>query len=362
MKILYLGQESGTSQLRAGALGRLGHEALLVDPYRFLPSGRAVRKWIFETGARFLERPLRARLLGLLWRRQFDVVWVDGGELFGPRLVRELRARYGPVVNYNHDNPFADRDHRKWRLYRKSLPEYSLVAVVRDENEADARRLGAVNVLRVTMCADEVAHAPRAITGGDRQQWSSEVAFIGTWMPERGPFLADLIRRGVPLTIIGDRWERAREWPLLRTHWRCAGLKNPDDYAKAVQCAKICLGLLSKGNHDLHTTRSFEIPYLGSLLCAERTSEHMALYRDGEEAVFFSTPAECANLCEGLLHDEERRAVIARTGQARCMANGTMNEPVAAGILQRLANDGVSSSTAADVQATKSGRLLAVAR
>ena len=61
-----------------------------------------------------------------------------------------------------------------------------------------------------------------------------------------------------------------------------------DDYLKAIQLAKVSLGLLSKGNRDLHTTRTFEIPYCGGLLCAERTSEHLQLYQEDVEAVYWS--------------------------------------------------------------------------
>src|SRR3984893_15402741 len=99
-------------------------------------------------------------------------------------------------------------------------------------------------------------------------------------MPERGPFLARLIELGIPLTIRGNRWNKAKEWPLLENFWQGPGVYNDEDYAKAIQCAKVSLGLLSKGNRDQHTTRSMEIPSLQGLLCAERTREHESLYRE----------------------------------------------------------------------------------
>src|SRR5205814_1486 len=123
----------------------------------------------------------------------------------------------------------------------------------------------------------------------DHDRWQSEVLFVGTWMPERGPFLADLVKLGVPLAIYGTRWEKAREWKSLKSFWR-GGWIEGDDYARAIQCSRLCLGLLSKGNRDLHTTRSLEIPALGGVLCAERTDEHLALFREGLEAVYWSDP------------------------------------------------------------------------
>jgi hypothetical protein len=86
--------------------------------------------------------------------------------------------------------------------------------------------------------------------------------------------------------------------------------------------------MLSKENRDLHTTRSLEIPYLGGLLCAERTREHCDLYREGEEAVFWSSADECAEKCFALLNDAGLRRRIADSGRLRCIQNRTTNEAV----------------------------------
>jgi len=77
-----------------------------------------------------------------------------------------------------------------------------------------------------------------------------------------------------------------------------------------------------------------EIPALGAVLCAERTSEHLSLYDDGVEAVFWSTPEECAASCRRLLADEPYRQSVARRGRERLQRNGHYNERVLAGILK----------------------------
>jgi spore maturation protein CgeB len=108
-----------------------------------------------------------------------------------------------------------------------------------------------------------------------------------------------------------------------------------EDYTKALQCAEICLGLLSKGNRDLHTQRSIEIPYAGGLFCAERTKEHRYLYEEGEEAVFWDDADECADRCFELLGDEDRRKAIADEGHRRCIENGHFNEDVMEKIIEK---------------------------
>ena len=338
--ILYIGSNTGTSRHRALALHRLGHDVFIVDPFAFLSGSPFALGWAWKTGALFLEDFIRRRALASIPDIRFDLVFVDSGDLVGPSLVQELKRRFGTVVNYNVDDPYGPRDGKRWRLYRRSVRFYDLVVVVRDCNVPEAFHRGARNVLRVHRSADEVSHAPRQVSEKERRRWASDVVFVGTWMPERGPFMARLIELGVPLSIWGNRWQKAGEWPALRSCWRGAALEGEQDYAMAIQYAKVSLGLLSKGNRDLTTQRSFEIPLLGGVLCAERTSEHWNLYREDEEAVFWSSPGECAEKCMRLVNDEERRNRIAVNGRRRCLQNGTTNEKVMAQIVREAVRPG----------------------
>ena len=337
MDILYLGQNYGTSKHRADALVRLGHKIKIIDPDAFLPNNYWFNKWKWETGGLFLANYIRNKVISSIEKERFNLVLVDAGVLISSGLVQDLKKYASTVINYNIDNPFSSRDRfdspvrslwrNLWRLYIEAIPDYDLLVVLRESNISQAYSLGAKKVMRVFMSADEVVHQPRGLTAEDYEKWASEVLFVGTWMPERGPFMAALIEAGIPLTIYGDRWQKAKEWSILSKAWKGNALHG-NDYVKAIQTARICLGLLSKGNLDLHTTRSIEIPYLGSLLCAECTAEHLELYQEGEEAVFWSNTAECIQICQTLLNDEDRRKEIATKGRIRCLQNNHLNEAV----------------------------------
>jgi spore maturation protein CgeB len=266
-----------------------------------------------------------------------DLVWVNQGEFIGPKLLQRIRTLAVPIVNYTNDDPFSGGRHNGWRfrLYLKAVPYYDLISVVRDFNIREARGFGARRVVRVFLSADEVAHRPRDVTPEDRRRYASDVAFIGTWMPERGPFIADLIRLGVPVSVWGDRWHKAREWATIEAHWRGPGVFD-DRYSTIILSAKVVLGLVSKDNRDLHTQRTMEIPALGVVLCAERTSEHLHLYDDGTEALFWNSPAECASACRRLLTNEDYRQSVARRGRERLQQNGNYNEQVLTSILNAL--------------------------
>jgi spore maturation protein CgeB len=327
LNILYLGPISGTCLDRANALRRLGHQVKHINLRTLLPKTTWVDKVTWHLGGDLLAPLLMPNLQKALKDQQYDLCWVDGGEWVTPKVIALLRQYTKKIVSYSIDDPLGSRDGARNRAYRQSLSSYELCVVMRAQNIDEAKALGAKNVLRVWMTADEITHAPRNLTEEDYKEFSSEVLFVGTWMPERGSFLLALINEGVPLTIRGSNWHKAPEWVELRAYWR-GGSITGDDYAKAIQCAKVNLGLLSKGNRDLHTTRSSEIPALGGLLCAERTTEHTQMYEEGKEALFWNDSEECATACKSAIADEPRRQAIAKAGEQRVKQNGQFNEQV----------------------------------
>jgi len=337
MKILYLGDDftHSTSAHRAAALQRLGHEVVALNPRAHIPRHRVVSGLNVRTGFRLfapwvgarLQARIQARLQELAWPG-FDLVWVDGCPEMPVSFHRWLKTCGWPVVCYHIDDPFGTRDRRKWDLLVQAVSCHDLAVVVREENVAEARARGAPEVRRVYRSYDPVAHAPQELTEDDRAQWSSEVSFVGTWMPERGPFMARLLDLGVPLSIWGDLWTKAAEWPQLRSCWRGPAVYGAD-YVRAVQGAKVALGLLSKGNRDLHTQRSAEVPFIGgAVFCAQRTVEHTFLFTDGEEAVFWDDADECAERCRELLTDPLRRARMVVAARRRIIDLGLSNDRV----------------------------------
>ncbi|MEN9573046.1 MAG: hypothetical protein RL514_901 [Verrucomicrobiota bacterium] len=346
MNILFLGDDDPHSSAcqRAQALVRCGHRVRHLNPVRSLSPSRVLGKIHYLTGYAFAAAGIARQVLRQIAGKPFDLAWVDGGATVSRELVLALRQQCGRVVNYNLDDPTGQRDGNFWRTFKHALPAYDLCVVVRDESAAEFRAAGACNVMQVYRGYDEVAHAAGAVSPADEAKWRAAVVFVGTWMPERGGFLVRLVRAGVPLAIYGNRWEKAPEWNVLRPAWHGPGVLGAD-YVKAIQYAQISLGLVSRGNRDLHTQRSAEIPFIGGLLCAERTREHLAMYRDGVEAVFWRDAEECAQKCQWLLANPSVRHAIVGAGQQRARELGLANEATVTRILEHLADVFPAAST-----------------
>ena len=318
---------------RAHALERLGHAISFVDPFDWIGRSVWMARWVHHAGAFGIGIKIDRPIFEAVKHSRPNLIWVDQGAYIGGSLIGKLRTLSVPVVNYTIDDPWGGRDGRRFDRYLTAVPYYDLLAVVCEENIAEAYATGARKVMRIWRSADEVAHRPRLITDEDNQKWGSEVCFIGTWFPERGPFMAELVRAGLPLSIWGDRWQKAPEWPVLAPYWRGPGQGDPENYARIIQCAKISLGLLSKGNRDRHTQRTFEIPAIGGLFCAERTDEHCKSFKEGVEAVFFDDARECAEHSRRLLNDDALIATMKRNGHQRYLNGEHKNESVVNNIL-----------------------------
>ena len=345
MRILCIGNTSrgANSRHRCETLSRMGHDVLMADPEMDFSghlNNRLLGALHYRSGYQLLQANVKKWVDDLLRTHSDsppDLVWVNGGELLGRQAVVQLKRFGCPVLLYQNDDPTGVRDGHRFDSLLKAIPVYDLCVVRRKESVDEFRQLGAHSVHFVWMSYDEIMHRPFDDVEQIPETFRSDVAFIGTWIKgeQRDQFLLALIERGLNVAVWGGRWEKAPTWKHLQAFWR-GGALSGRDYVAAMQGSKIALGFLSKGNRDLHTRRTMEIPYAGGLLCAERTSEHLELYREGEEAVFWSDVDECASHCHDLLANPVKRERIRQAGRQRVLANKVGNEDICREILAKV--------------------------
>jgi spore maturation protein CgeB len=344
MKILYVGSSGpgGTSKHRADALARVGNQVVVLDPKVALECSRLL--FGNEHFHRFTGQWFRARKVAKwLYKNRMigaanpDLVWVNSGETLSRKSLQLLKQFGAPIVLYNNDDPLGVRDGRRFQQVKHCIDLYDVCVTMRRPTVEDMSKSGAKRVLQVSFSYDEVEHRPVDACEKIPNEFCADVCFVGTWMrgERRDEFLNKLWRAGLRVSIWGPRWEKSPFKELVKSCWKGSWISGRQ-YVYALAGAKVCLGMLSKGNRDEHTTRSVEIPYAGGLLCAERTSEHMRMFKEGEEAAFWSSPEECIQVCRDLLANEDRRQAIVANGMRKVSELKVGNENIARRILHEV--------------------------
>lgn len=301
------------------ALRQAGADVIELPVARFFGPGRLLRraqtKLVFGPGVVAANGALVAACarhkpdLVLLWRTP----WIDPLSLW---LARAAGA--GKIALFNNDDPFGpDRDRRIWRRFRAAIPHADLSFAYRPLNLAEYRAAGAREVSVLRSGFHPLRHRPVQVAQ------EHDVVFIGHCeADERLDALDALLQRtSLSVKVHGTGWDgllRKRPAERLLPIAPAFG----EEYVRAIAAAKIALVFLSKRNRDEVTQRCFEIPAIGTLMLAPRTAEMLAMFREGEEAAYFSSVDELVQQAERYCAGDALRARVAAAGRARVIADG----------------------------------------
>lgn len=256
---------------------------------------------------------------------EYDVVWIDKGIIVFPETLKEIKKKSPStkIISYSPDN-MALR-HNQSQQYLECIPLYDYIITNKSYIIEDMKRLGAKNLTFVNNSYSEDFHKLYELSETERNELGGDVGFIGAWEEERCKSILYLVDHGVKVKVFGDaKWNKYSNYsPNLTIMGRL--LKN-EDYCKSLHAFRISLCFLRKMNFDTQTTRSVEIPACGGFMMAERTDEHLSLFEENKEAVYFSSNKELLEKCRYYLENEEARSKIAVAGRKRAVASGYSNE------------------------------------
>ena len=247
-----------------------------------------------------------------------DLMLVVKGAFLRPDTLRRIKNHTGALlVNYATDDPFNPVNATPDLL--GGIPRYDLYACTKRAIIEDVRRAGGRGVAYVMFGYKPSVHfSEQAASDDEARRFHSDVVVVGGADADRVRDLAPLAgARGISLALYGGYWARdPRFAPYAR------GFAVGREYRLALGGARIALCLVRRANRDGHAMRSFEIPACGAFMLAERTEEHLAVFRDGEEAAFFGSSDELMEKVRHYLeHDRERRR-IAEAGHRLVTAGG----------------------------------------
>lgn len=315
--LLYVGnlRSGGNGRDRISMLTELGHNVEGFDTYPYRAFGP---KLLRRMTSRWKTGPIVWKLNRDLIRRaeagEYDVLIVDKGTIVSRKAIVALKKHAAKrlAIHYTPDAAFHDN---RSRLFIEALPYYDLAVTTKPFELENYSKAGAAQTILIHQGFG--SRMDPNLTKNLPAEFENDVVFVGHCQPHYADILRAVAAKA-NLAIWGPGWHNyARQNSWAQSVVKGAGLYGPD-YAKALAGAKIGIGLLSKRVTETTTTRTFEIPAIGTFLLAERTMDHQALFVEGEEAEFFDDVAELLAKIQAYLTDDKRRDAVAAAGQRRC--------------------------------------------
>ena len=327
MKILYVGKliPGSTSLQRYQALIDIGYEVIPIDTFPEHVSNKY--KKIFNRINRRIFGPkddAKANIAicdYLLVKNDFEILWIDKGMTINSSTLNLVKL-YNPllkIIGYSPDD--MGSSHNQSRRFISTLPCYDFYITTKSYGLNELKQLGAKKVLMIDNAYDENTHFPITTDTTFADLEYNAVGFIGTFEKERSQSIKFAANNGIKISIYGSGWNGFKI--------KNVNVASPvigHNYTKAINSFKINLCFLRKINRDLQTTRSIEIPACGGFMLAERSDEHLYLFKEGVEAEYFSSSEEMCDKINFYLNNPELRKKIAIQGRRRCVVSGYSNQ------------------------------------
>ncbi len=274
---------------------------------------------------------INIKIIKELWQHRPDAVLFWRPIYILPATLKIASLMKIKIITYNNDDPFSnDRvkyikwySKHLWYWYKKCIVMSDYNFFYRPINREEALALGVKHADIMMPYFIPWKDKPTEIQQSEKKKYETDVVFVGHYEPDgRERYINAIVSAKINFKLWGGRyWSKS----VLGSAYDQLAPISPahnEDYQKALAGAKICICFLSKLNRDTYTRRCFEIPACGRLLLSERTDDLLKIFKENEEACFFSTPEELVEKINWLLANDSIRKKIAHAGMKRVWLEG----------------------------------------
>lgn len=218
-------------------------------------------------------------------------------------------------------------NYRHLTYWQQLAASYDYWFVIQKDACHDAlRHAGARNVLYVPMAADPSIHRPMELTPAERDEFGSDLSFVGAGYANRRTLLPTLISPDFSFKVWGNEWEGA---DAVRCLLQRGGARiDTDTCMKVFNAARINLNLHSWAGAgldpqgDFVNPRTFELAACGAFQLVDSRSLLPELFQR-DEVVSFRAGEELPAVIRRWLKDPEGRAAAAGAARRRVLAEHT---------------------------------------
>lgn len=222
-----------------------------------------------------------------------EVFFVEKAKYLYPSTIKKIKKLL-PDSIWLHFSPDDYRNQSNFNiLQRKNLNNFDRIITTKRYNVGWLKKKYGEKVDLI------LSGGPDAVNEVVEENFCYKVSFIGQYEYERAQSIINLARH-VKVDIFGP------DWTALAGISRNIELHEPvwgEKYIETIKKSNINLCFLRKANKDLSTTRTFELASVGALMVAERTEEHLSLFTEGAEALYFSNDEELCEIVQRIVEE-----------------------------------------------------------
>jgi spore maturation protein CgeB len=332
MKILFCGYHNPhfitITEYIERAIEKLGHTLIAFDDREFIFPGRLRDEFNFLQ--KFDSNRLNKRLLETVHESMPDLLFVTGGHRVLPDTVKECKKQGIKTALWTIDAP------GDFSPIIKASPYYDYVFCGGTEAITLLEKANIKNARWLPFACDSQIHRTVEITPEEKNKYGADIAFVGSFYPNREKVLEQLVetkpksRSGgidFDLGIWGPGWEKLPKKSPLKNCIRGNQLK-PDEWIKIFCSAKIVIVIHYK---DLEgkilcyqaSPKVYEALACKTFVITDAQKDVLSIFKPGKHLVSFKTIKELKELIKYYLQAPEEREKIARQGYEEVITKHT---------------------------------------
>jgi spore maturation protein CgeB len=218
-------------------------------------------------------------------------------------------------------------NYRHLTYWQQLAAGYDFWFVIQQEPCIEAlKRAGAKDVRYLPMAADPSLHQPLELTKEEREEYGSDVSFVGAGYANRREIFPRLVGQGWKFKLWGNEWDGATD--LTSVLQRNGARVDTDTCLKVFNASAVNLNLHSWAgtgfdpDGDFVNPRTFELAACGAFQLADRRSLMPDLFAENEIATLSSPEALPAEITRWL-HEPAQRVAMAAQACQRVLAEHT---------------------------------------
>ena len=252
-------------------------------------------KMIFRMGVSTIYKIINREIIESIRIFKPNIVWVFKGMEVLPQTIVWMKKQGIKVVNYNPDNPFLFTGKGSGNINVKtSIGLYDLHFTYNLEIKKQIEQKYHLPCYWLPFgfeISEELYNKSKL------ENEIIKASFVGNPDKERAAFFKALANKNIEIDIYGNDWRKY-------LHNKNITIFNPvygDDLWIKLRTYRVQLNPLRPHNRDSHGMRSFEVPGIGGIMLAARTTDHIQFFEEGKEAFFYDSVTTAASTIQQIL-------------------------------------------------------------